>query len=197
MQLKQHLIKKDLSPRVARWWSYLQDFNFEIVYKKGKYSYIGHVDYLSRNPEIHSKTNTSLDSEKDKTRTEYLNVINSPQSWLEIAQTRDSETQNLIEKVQSGELDENQYIIRNNLLYYKTNPTSKPKLYISKGSRLNILRLFHDENCHVGFDKTYNKILENFWFPKLRRFVAKYLSHSLVCTEKKPITDQNRECYIR
>lgn len=40
--------KKDLLPRVTRWWVYMQDFDFNIMYKKG--SALPHVDYLSRNP---------------------------------------------------------------------------------------------------------------------------------------------------
>lgn len=39
--------KKDLSPRVARWWTFMQDFQFDVIYKKGQY--ISHVDFFSRN----------------------------------------------------------------------------------------------------------------------------------------------------
>lgn len=35
--------KVELSPRVYRWWEFLQAFEFEIEYRKG------HVDFLSRN----------------------------------------------------------------------------------------------------------------------------------------------------
>lgn len=40
-------LKKELHPRVARWWIKLQDFDFEIEYRQG-YK-MAHVDYLSRN----------------------------------------------------------------------------------------------------------------------------------------------------
>ena len=40
--------KKDIQPRVARWWVYLQDYDFEVVYRPGVR--VKHVDYLSRNP---------------------------------------------------------------------------------------------------------------------------------------------------
>lgn len=46
--IKSTMTKKDLSPRVARWWTYMQDFQFEINYKKGVF--VQHVDYLGRNP---------------------------------------------------------------------------------------------------------------------------------------------------
>lgn len=46
--LKFPKIKPDLSPRVRRWWSYLQSFDFYIVYREG--SRMKHVDCLSINP---------------------------------------------------------------------------------------------------------------------------------------------------
>lgn len=169
--IKATMNKRDLSPRVARWWTYLQDFQFEIIYRKGKY--ISHVDFFSRNPvDIPTVQCT-------------VNASNDPQSWLEVAQYNDSETQTLIDKIRTGELDENQYIVQNNLLYYKIHPDSSPKLYIPKGTRLNILRLFHDQNCHVGYEKTINKIREHFWFPGMAAFVKKYLMHCLVCVQRK------------
>lgn len=169
--IKSTMNKKDLSPRVARWWTYLQDFQFEVVYKKGEY--IRHADYFSRNPV------------ESPPKSINVNVIDEPQSWLEVAQQNDPETQNLIGQVERNELDTNQYIIRNNLLHYKTDEDSQPKLYIPKGYRFQILRLFHDNNCHVGYDKTLNKIKEYFWFPGIASFVKKYLSHCLICIERK------------
>lgn len=40
--------KRDLIPRVARWWIAMQEFNFSIEYRPGKS--MSHVDALSRNP---------------------------------------------------------------------------------------------------------------------------------------------------
>lgn len=42
------MTKKEINPRVARWWIYLQDYNFDIEYRPGRR--VAHVDYLSRNP---------------------------------------------------------------------------------------------------------------------------------------------------
>lgn len=82
--------KKDLSPRVARWWTYLQDFNFEIVYKKGKY--IGHVDFLS-NPVDMPIPVTKV---KPQNSLQTVNLIsNDHRSWLEISQQNDPETLSL------------------------------------------------------------------------------------------------------
>lgn len=173
--IKSTMNKRDISPRVARWWTYMQDFSFDIVYKKGKF--VTHVDYLSRNPTLTPAVSS-----------EAINIINEPDplpSWLHSAQSSDPETQNLIEKVRAGDIDTNRYVIKNDLLLYRNEDGDPPKFFIPKGYRLSLLRLFHDENCHVGYDKTLNKILENFWFPSLAAFTKKYISHCLVCIKGK------------
>lgn len=46
--LKASYLKQDLNTRVHRWWSYLQSFNFKIVFRPGKH--MQHADFLSRHP---------------------------------------------------------------------------------------------------------------------------------------------------
>lgn len=196
--IKSTMNKKDLSPRVARWWTFMQDFEFEITYKKGKY--IGHADFLSRNPvetplsvnnttlahDIKHPASCTSKSNDIKSPQNYftVNLIDEPESWLHIAQQNDPETQDLINSVVAGDLDENRYILRDNLLFYKIH-SNEPKLFVPKRSRFNLLQLFHDENCHVGYDKTLGKLREHFWFPRMASYVKKYLKHCLICVERK------------
>lgn len=185
--IKSTMNKKDISPRVARWWTYMQDYNFEIIYKKGKF--ISHVDFLSRNP-IENIISQSSPTSKDVAELS-INLIEDSTSWLQTAQHSDTETQNLISMVVAGELDENRYILHNNLLYYKIHP-NEPKLYVPKSSRYNLLKLYHDENCHIGFHKTLEKLREHFWFPRMVSFVQKYLRHCLICIERKNHSGPNQ-----
>lgn len=165
--------KKDLLPRVARWWVYLQDYDFELEYRKG--TALSHADYLSRNP---------------------VNVcqVRRPTNWAQVAQAADTETQELVEKLNSGQLDCNRYVQQNNILYYKLHVTGEdsPRLlcYVPKGHRLSLLRIFHDEHHHIGFDKTVELILKHFWFPGLRSFAKKYIQHCIVCLSHKNVPRQ-------
>lgn len=161
--------KKDLLPRVARWWMYMQDFNFTIEYRKG--TMMQHADYLSRNP---------------------VDVchITKPKNWAQLAQSADDETRDLIDKVKNNELDSSRYTVQNDLLYYKYSPTgeeSRLLCYIPKGHRLSLLRIFHDQHQHIGTDKTIDLILRHFWFPGLRAFVIKYIAHCLICLSSKKV----------
>lgn len=163
--------KKDLLPRVARWWIYLQDFNFSIDYRKG--TMMTHADYLSRNPV-----------------TTKVHQISRPRNWAQIAQSADNETQGILQKLQDGELDSQQYVRQNELLYYRYTPVGEePRLlcFIPKGHRLSLLRIFHDEHDHICAEKTVDLILKHFWFPGLRQFVAKYIKHCLVCVSYKRV----------
>lgn len=161
--------KKDLLPRIARWWIYLQDFDFSLEYRKG--TCMSHADYLSRNP---------------------VNVcsVQKPQNWAQAAQAADAETLDLLEKLTDGRLDANRYVKKNDLLYYKYSCAGEqPRLlcFIPKGHRLSLLRIFHDEHDHPGIDKTVELILKHFWFPSLRAFVQKYVGHCLICLSHKKV----------
>lgn len=163
--------KKDLLPRVARWWIYLQDFNFTIEYRKG--TLMSHADYLSRNPPATQ-----------------VNHIDRPLTWAQMAQNADDETQDLLQKLREGLLDPRRYVCQNDLLYYRYTPVgeeSRLLCFVPKGHRLSLLRIYHDEHEHIGADKTLDLILKHFWFPGLKPFVRKYTSHCLICITKKRV----------
>lgn len=164
--------KKDLLPRVARWWMFLQDYDFDLDYRKG--TALSHADYLSRNP---------------------VNVceIRKPLNWAQIAQAADEETLKLLQKLKDGDLDSSRYVVRSDVLYYKMDVVgeqSRYLCYVPKGHRLSLLRVFHDEHQHIGIDKTIDLVLKHFWFPKLRQFVRKYIQHCVVCLSHKKIPRQ-------
>lgn len=64
--LKSTQNNKDLLPRIARRWIYLQDFHFTMEYRKG--IMLQHADYLSRNPVA------------------TINQISNSRNWAQIAQ---------------------------------------------------------------------------------------------------------------
>lgn len=164
--------KKELLPRVARWWLYLQSFDFDVEYRKGKY--IAHVDYLSRNP-ISVATSTVTVSSI------------TTQNWLKITQRNDPETNDIKNKLNEGRLTTD-YFCQNDIVFriIKSSP-DRPlyRAFVPKGSRLGILRLFHDEQCHIGVEKTFAKMNRYFWFPRMARFVRKYCGNCLKCIVNK------------
>lgn len=65
------------------------------------------MDYLSRNPVPN------------------VNQISKPRNWAQIAQAADNETQDLVQKLQDGILDSTQYVVQNDVLYYKYTPVGE------------------------------------------------------------------------
>ena len=48
-------------------------------------------------------------------------------------------------------------------------------------SRLNIVKMCHDDQGHFALEKTFEKISENYWFKGMRRFVSKYVKACFNC----------------
>lgn len=45
----------------------------------------------------------------------------------------------------------------------------------------NLLRVYHDNMAHCGFEKTFQDFSANYWFPAMRKKVQEYLDNCLVC----------------
>ena len=159
--------KKTLLPRVARWWSYMQDFDFKLEYRKG--SSLPHVDFLSRNPPTVRRV-----SHKD---------------WLRVAQNGNAEVNEMLSLLREGKLDNKQYVEKHGMLLHRELSSDKKtevlRWFVPRQSRLVLLRIFHDEQCRVALDKTLESFKEHFWFPRMRNFVAKYMKYCLLCAVKK------------
>lgn len=54
-----------------------------------------------------------------------------------------------------------------------------------KGVRWQVLKANHDDIGHFGFDKTYDKIKNTYWFAKMRRFIKKEVESCLECAHAK------------
>jgi hypothetical protein len=127
-----------------------------------------HVDFLSRNPVSVLR-------------------VSKHESWLHIEQKGNAEVQQMIADLLEDKLYHKQYVVKDGLLCHQwaVNNETVVRYFVPRQSRLGLLRIFHDEQCHVGVDKTVDSILKHFWFPRLRTFVRNYVKHCLVCAVKK------------
>ena len=78
----------------------MQDFNFDIEYRKGKY--VGHVDYLSRNPPRDYRVNVICEG-----------------SWLQVAQRNDEETGSIIKQLNDNGTISSDFAVRQGILCRK------------------------------------------------------------------------------
>lgn len=189
--LKNSQHKRNLVPRVSRWWIYLQDFEFSILHKSG--DQMAYVDYLSRNPPIPSQDTFKSVCITKISEIPFVEEIDSssqnlmPSGWLFIQQSTDSETTELKQKLQNGEIDKNQFCIIGSTLCHLSNINSEKvtQYFVPKNARYSLIKEYHDGQAHVGLDKTILSIASHFWFPRMRQFVKKYIDSCLTCLTRK------------
>lgn len=108
-----------------------------------------------------------------------------------IEQKGNAEVQQILTDLKEGKLDNNQYVEKDGILCHRQvtrNGEEMIRYFVPRQSRLGLLKLFHDEQCHIGIDKTVDSIYKHFWFPRLRQFARNYIRHCLVCAVKKTRT---------
>lgn len=109
-------------------------------------------------------------------------VVTDPH-WTEEIEKRqvDSEIAALRGKVEAGEISK--YAIHEQRLYYLSGKDEevRPKLYVPKDLRLEILEQCHEKLEHMGVDKTYDLIGRNYYWPRLYNEVTEYVHSCVVC----------------
>lgn len=161
------LTKRDIIPRIARWWLLIQDYDISVEYRPGER--MRHVDALSRNP-------------IDVMNINRLEVTD----WFYTVQSQDDKLKNIIDQLKSGsaELDiTNNYAIIDDRLYRKT--LNGNRLVVPGPARWKIVQMHHDEIGHVGLKRCTELIKNDFWFSKMTRFIRKYVTACLHCAYGK------------
>lgn len=153
--------------RLGRWALRLQQYNFQIIHRPGKFNII--PDFLSRAvPEI--------------------STIN--------LQTHDYEPwyKNMILKIRSNPLKYPNFRVSDSDELYKHlgkdySDTDGWKLVLPKSKRNDILKKYHDEPTtggHLGIFKTYHRILSKYFWPGMKTDISKYVNKCKICSEQKP-----------
>jgi hypothetical protein len=161
------LTKRDLIPRIARWWLSIQDFDISIEYRPGER--MRHVDALSRCP-------------VDAVNINRLETTD----WFYTVQSQDDKLRLIIDKLKSGSAESeisNNYTLIDGRLYRKT--FNGNKLVVPTLARWKIVQMHHDNIGHVGLQRCMDLIKKDFWFPKMTRFIQKYVTSCLDCAYGK------------
>lgn len=169
--------KKDLIPRIARWWLDLQEFTFEVEHRPG--TRMAHVDALSRNP--------VQNGEHDESVRTVLRI--EAADWILASQLTDDKVKNICDilgKKPTTEYENNihrEFKLENERVYKITN--TGLKWLVPKGMRNEIVRASHDEVGHFALEKTLRRICENYWFANMRNYVQRYINSCIRCLYHK------------
>lgn len=173
--IKASSTKKDILPRIARWWLQLQDFDFTVQYRPG--NRLKHVDALSRNP-----------AASETAPEEVLRI--EPADWVLSGQLTDEKLklirEVLLKKRPETDYDKSvfkNYALRDGRIY---RITVKGLLWVvPRGMRQQIVKLAHDDKCHFAAEKTLQRLCEHYWFPRMREYVQKYIACCIPCLYSK------------
>lgn len=162
------------SGRLARWALRLQHYDFTIIHRKGKEHIV---------PDTLSRAVPKLDA---------LNAVNgSSQLALPIS---DPWYETLRDRISSDPDGYPLWSVQDGLIYKQVSTSRLSdsnlgnwRLLVPKSQRERILREHHDPpTCgHCGVAKTMARIQQQFYWPKLRADVARYIRRCRICAEQK------------
>lgn len=182
--LRATFLKRDLIPRIARWWLEVQEYTFEVEYRAG--TKMAHADALSRNPA--------------PLEIEIAQVDITEGDWVVAAQLQDEQLARvraiLLDGKPTGEVKHyfDEYMLQDGKVYRRLDNGTQAWV-VPRGARMQVCRLCHDDAGHLGVEKTLERLRRNYWFAGMRRFVTKYVAACLNCAYYKHAPGK-RQCKL-
>lgn len=178
--IKASKTKMDLTPRVHRWWCFLQTFDFDIEYRPGKR--MEHVDFLSRNPLPNKPISQVIQKQ--------INLTEITDNWLQAEQQKDTEILDLILKLKNNTLDKDiskTYEIRRGVLHRKVERNNRSFWLpiVPRAFQWAIINNVHESLMHLGWEKTLEKVFSHYWFPHMNKYVRKFVENCITCRLSK------------
>lgn len=168
--------KRDLVPRIARWWLQAQEYNFTIEYRPG--TQMRHVDALSRNPlnQPHTDEISTLNTLKISKMTSMDHIQYTDPNLLHLKCILNNSC------LEAKEI-RNEYALKDNKLYKKVGDSLK--WVVPSDARWKVCHMCHDESGHMAFEKTLHKMKQTYWFSGMTSFVKRYVRACIPCAYAK------------
>lgn len=186
--LRGTMSKRELIPRVARWWLRLQEFTFTVIHRDS--ASMQHVDALSRSP-----TGPAEEMEACEGLHIYATAMEETDDWLVAAQLLDADVKHIrevLEKPASSAEERrihSEYKLQRNVVFRNIDGDSSRLLWlVPKPLRWQVVRRSHDDLGHVGTEKTIKRIQEKYWFAGMKRYVRRYVASCAECLYNKTPT---------
>ena len=166
--------------RIGRWVLRLTPFKFRVVHTKGSDSLV--ADALSRVFEGNIQESPEM---KCATILESLPLVYSS---LEEHQTSDPWCEDIKHKIVTNATGTENFRVCKNLLCFFPKGAKRCRWVVPSILKPMLLKYFHDSALagHLGAFKTYRKIANNFWWPKMRTEIFQYVRKCDLCQRAKP-----------
>ncbi|CAG9114451.1 unnamed protein product [Plutella xylostella] len=171
--LRTTLTRRDLIPRIARWWLLVQEFTFTIEYRPG--AQLAHADALSRNPVQENRENIEIVMQVGEVH------------WLQSVQLSDPRLCHikavLDTKCQEAKDIQQNYTLKDGKIYRKVD--GELRWAVPRDARWKIMQQCHDQAGHFSYVKTLEKVKRDYWFPRMTQFIKKYVRACIPCAHAK------------
>ena len=87
---------------------------------------------------------------------------------------------------QPSKTTQRRYIVIDDILYYITDPDNEHilRLYVLEHLRERVVKQYHNDNGHMGIDKTFDAIRQKYNWPNLYKLLYEYMSSCITCQER-------------
>ena len=81
------------------------------------------------------------------------------------------------------------YIIENDVVYYLSHPDDNPtlRLYVPHHLHEAVVKQYHDDNGHMGVQKTFTGISQKYYWPNLFQELYNYVSSCVTCQTRSAL----------
>ncbi|CAF4957616.1 unnamed protein product [Rotaria sp. Silwood1] len=144
-------------------------------------------------PSITNDKSSSSSQEKiehsDEVTSDLITSNNFDITQIKIEQAKDPVIQNKLKEIMKDST-KHSYVFKDGILYklalMRSNSTTKTKLIYLPSSMINsLLQFYHNDplSGHFGVRRTYLKIKNKFWWPKMKQSISKYIQSCLPCQQ--------------
>jgi hypothetical protein len=174
---------QQLTRRQYRWAAKLSEFSFKIIHRPGRLS--GKPDALSRRPDLAIAAGDLLHKQNflqlfERVDVDAITILTSDEAWLNSIRTATADS-DLLSDFHEDKL-EDKFTFERGLLHYND-------LICLPTEELQV-EIFRRRHCspasgHFGIHKTVELITRDYWFPRMRRIVRKFILNCEPCQRSK------------
>ena len=180
--LKYFTTTKKLNRHQGNWSIFFADYDFNIIFRPGRLN--GKSDALSRRSDYRPSEEEEYGEPllKKSQLMGFLSVVSSIEEAPIIAKIRqDLKSDPHAMRISADLVSHTDYTLKDDLLFYQG------LLYVPESCRLQVLQDRHDALAagHFGRAKTFELVSHDFWWPGLRRHIAKFISTCDLCSRAK------------